>query len=92
VISEVRRMMSCHFTARRLQRYLDADPSVPLDPAEIRRLEEHLAGCAPCASAVADFSSMRRAMLVLSRLVGPDRTAVARLHHVVDQLLEEDRR
>ncbi len=92
MISGVRRMLSCHFTAKRLQRYLDADPSAPLDPAEIRRLEAHLAECARCASAVADFRSMRWAMLRLSRLVGPDPAAVARLHRVVDELLEEERR
>ncbi len=85
-------MLSCHFTAKRLQRYLDADPSAPLDPAEIRRLEAHLGECDRCASAVADFRSMRWAMLRLSRHVGPDPAAVARLHGVVDQLLEEERR
>jgi anti-sigma factor RsiW len=92
VISGVHRMLSCHFTAKRLQRYLDADPSAPLDPAEIGRLEAHLTECARCASAVADFRSMRWAMLRLSRLVGPDPAAVARLHRVVDELLEEGRR
>jgi anti-sigma factor RsiW len=92
VITDVRRMLSCHFTARRLQRYLDADPSAPLAPAEIRRLEEHLSECARCASAVADFRSMRWAMLRLSRLVGPEPAAVARLRRVVDELLEEERR
>ena len=92
MITGIRRMLSCHFTAKRLQRYLDADPSAPLDPAEIRRLEAHLAECARCASAVEDFRAMRWAALRLSRLVGPDPAAVARLHRVVDQLLEEDRR
>lgn len=85
-------MLSCHFTAKRLQRYLDADPAAPLEPAEIRRLEAHLAECDRCSSAAADFRSMRWAMLRLSRLVGPDPAAVQRLHRAVDQLLEEDRR
>jgi anti-sigma factor RsiW len=85
-------MLSCHFTAKRLQRYLDADPAAPLDPAEIRRLETHLAECDRCSSAASEFRSMRWAMLRLSRLVGPDPAAVQRLHLAVDELLEEDRR
>lgn len=92
MITAVGRMLSCHFTAKRLQRYLDADPSAPLEPAEVRRLEAHLAECDRCASAVADFRSMRWAMLRLSRLVGPEPAAVQRLHRAVDQLLDEDRR
>lgn len=75
-----------------LQRYLDADSSASLDPAEIRRLEAHLAECDRCAAAVEDFRSMRWAMLQLSRLVGPDPAAVAHLHRAVDQLLQEDHR
>lgn len=85
-------MLSCHFTARRLQRYLDVGPSAPLDPVEIDRLEAHVVECVRCASAVEDFRSMRGAMLRLSRFVAPDPAAVARLHPVVDELLLEDRR
>ena len=92
MISSLGRMLSCHFTAKRLQRYLDADPSAPLEPAEIQRLEAHLVECDRCAAAVADFRSMRWAMLRLSRLVGPDPAAVQRLHRAMDSLLEEDRR
>ncbi len=92
MITALGRMLSCHFTAKRLQRYLDADPAAPLEPAEARRLEAHLAECDRCSSAAADFRSMRWAMLRLSRLVGPDPAAVQRLHRAVDQLLEEDHR
>jgi anti-sigma factor RsiW len=91
VISNLRRMLSCHFTARRMQRYLDADPAAPLDPTEIRRLEGHLAECARCAAAVEDFRSLRWAMLRLSRLVDPDSRAVDRMHQVVDRLVEQGR-
>ena len=89
MISTVRMMLSCHFTARRIQRYLDADPAAPLDPAEIGRLEAHLAECARCSAAADDFRAMRWAMLRLSRLVGPDPRAVDRLHQVVDRLVEQ---
>ncbi len=87
MITALRRMVSCHFTAKRLQRYLDADPAAPLDPTEVRRLEAHLAECARCATAVEDFRALRWAMLRLSRLVGPDPEAVDRLHQVADRLV-----
>jgi anti-sigma factor RsiW len=89
VISTMRTMLSCHFTARRIQRYLDADPAAPLDPTEVRRLEGHLAECARCSAAVEDFRALRWAMLRLSRLVGPDPRAVDRMHQVVDRLVEQ---
>ena len=92
MITGIRRMLSCHFTAQRLQRYLDADPAAPLQPAEVRRLEAHLSECARCAAAVADFRAMRWAMLRLSRAVGPDPVLVHRMHRVVDRLLEDERR
>ncbi len=92
MITGLGELLACHFTARRLQRYLDADPAAPLTATEVRRLEAHLADCDRCSSAAADFRSMRWAMLRLSRLVGPDPAAVQRLHSTVDQLLEEDSR
>ena len=91
MISTVRMMLACSFTARRLQRYLDADPAAPLEPAEVRRLEAHLAECARCSAAADDFRAMRWAMLRLSRLVGPEPTAVERMHRVVDRLVEQGR-
>lgn len=91
MISDLRRMVACHLTAKRLQRYLDADPAAPLTPAEVRRLEAHLAECGRCATAAEDFRALRRAMLQLSRLVGPDPGAVDRLRQVVDRLVEQER-
>ena len=91
MIGAVRTLLSCHLTARRLQRYLDADPTAGLHPDEIRRLEAHLAECARCAAAVADYRALRWAMMRLSRVTGPDPAAVARLRRVVDQLVQQAR-
>ncbi len=90
MIADLRRIVACHFTAKRMQRYLDAE-AAPLKPAELRRLEAHLAECGRCATAVEDFRSLRWAMVRLSRLVGPDPGAVDRLHQVVDRLVEQGR-
>ncbi len=91
MIAGARRMLSCRFTAARLQRYLDADPSALLDPAEVRRLEAHLAECARCARAVEDFRSLRWAMWRMSARLRPDPAAVHRMHQVVDELVEDRR-
>ena len=44
MIKAVRTMLTCHWSARRIQRYLDADPAAQLDADEIRRLEAHQIG------------------------------------------------
>ena len=31
----VRQMLTCHWSAQRIQRYLDADPAAPLTPGEV---------------------------------------------------------
>ena len=40
MITSLRRMVTCHWSARRIGRYLDHDPSAPLTPAEVKRLED----------------------------------------------------
>jgi anti-sigma factor RsiW len=81
-------MLSCHFTARRLQRYLDADPAAPLTAAEIHRLEAHVAECVRCAGALEDFRLLRGALRGLALHVGPQPDAVDRMRQLVDDLVE----
>lgn len=88
MIRTARRMLSCHFTARRLQRYLDADPAAPLTEAEIHRLEAHLAECDRCAGAFADFRALRGALQTVGRHVGPQPQSVERMRRLVDDLVE----
>ena len=85
-------MLSCHFTARRLQRYLDADPAAPLTEAEIGRLEAHLAECERCAGAFADFRALRGALRGVAQRIGPQPDAVDRMRRLVDDLVEEQPR
>jgi hypothetical protein len=42
MIAAIRTMVRCHWSARRIQRFLDRDRSAPLSPSETRRLAEHL--------------------------------------------------
>ena len=89
MISGIRRMLTCHWSARRIQRYLDHDPSAVLAPGEVRRLEEHLAICEKCTQVAAEHQMLNRA---LARWSGqpPDPEPLARLHAALDRLVNED--
>lgn len=76
--------LSCHWAGRRLNRYLDADPSAPLSPKEVARLEAHLAVCARCGPAYADLRRVKTALGSWERT--PDPAAVSRLQALVDEL------
>ncbi len=85
----LRQMITCRWSARRIQRYLDADPSAPLSPSEVARLEEHLARCSRCAQTSEEHRVLHRA---LSRLPGAptaDPASVERLQAVLADLVEE---
>lgn len=84
------RLWTCHWARRRLQRYLDADPSAPLSAAEIRRLETHLATCERCAELTEDYRGLRRALAAWSQRRTPDPALVARMHATVQQLVAGD--
>lgn len=62
----MRQMLTCHWSARRIQRYLDADPAAPLSPGEISRLEAHLATCHKCTRVATEHRALHRALSVWS--------------------------
>lgn len=91
MIPSLRQMMTCHWSARRIQRYLDADPSAALTPGEVARLESHLAVCEKCTQVAEEHRVLHRA---LSRWPGrpiPDPEAVSRLRSFVEDLTTEER-
>ncbi len=55
-------MITCRWTAHRIQRYLDADPSAPLTRDEIVRLEAHLAICEKCTQVAAEHRALHGAL------------------------------
>ncbi len=89
-VSKISTLVTCHWTGRRIQRYLDADPAAPLDAAEIARLEAHVDECERCATASREFRMLRGA---LGRWATPaDEDAVQRLRGVVDTLTKGEQR
>ncbi len=82
----LRQMLRCHWSARRIQRYLDADPAAPLSPGEVTRLEEHLATCERCSEVVSQHRSLHRVLSRWSGVPHADPASVRRMRAVVDEL------
>lgn len=75
----LRQMMACHWSARRIQRYLDADPAAPLTPGQVARLEGHLATCERCTRVAAEHRALHRTLSLWSAAVAVDPASVHRI-------------
>ncbi|EHB56040.1 hypothetical protein MycrhDRAFT_3234 [Mycolicibacterium rhodesiae JS60] len=83
----LRMMVTCHWSARRIQRYLDSDPAALLDPSEIRRLEAHLAECDKCKAVAAEYRQIDSALSRWAARRMPDPQSIAHMHQVIDRLV-----
>ena len=90
MISSIRMMLTCHWSARRIQRYLDHGPSAALAPAEVRRLEAQLAICEKCTWVAAEHQALNRALSRWSGQQPPDPQSLARLHEAMDRLVNQE--
>lgn len=90
MIRAIRMMVTCHWSARRIQRYLDSDPAALLDDAEIRRLEAHLAECDKCRAAATEYRQIDSALSRWAARRMPDPDSVTHMHEVVDRLVRGD--
>jgi len=90
MISAMTTMLTCHWSARRIQRYLDADPAALLQPEEVHRLESHLATCEKCAAAAEEYRGLRRTLLRFSQRRVLDAALLVRVRLKAEQLLAED--
>lgn len=88
MIGTLQQMATCHWSARRVQRYLDADPAAPLTPGEVSRLEAHLDTCERCTELVRQHRALHRALSLLSGRRRVDPAAVTRMRRVVDDLAD----
>lgn len=89
MITSIRRMVTCHWSARRLGRYLDQDPAAPLTADEVRRLEAHLAVCERCARAAEEQRALSRALTRWSQRRLVDRDALSRMQDVLERIADE---
>ncbi|CAN5271202.1 hypothetical protein BH11ACT7_BH11ACT7_05300 [soil metagenome] len=90
MIRAIRMMVTCHWSARRIQRYLDADPAALLSPDEIKRLEAHLAQCDKCRTVAAEYRQIDSALSRWAARRMPDPHSVSHMHDVVDRLVRGD--
>ena len=90
MIGTLRQMLTCHWSARRIQRYLDADPAAPLTPGEIVRLEGHLATCEKCTRVLSEHRVLHRALSRWSGVSEVDPQSVARVRTFLSTLSDED--
>lgn len=88
MIGTLRQMVTCHWSARRIQRYLDSDPAAPLTPGEVIRLEAHLATCERCSEMVTEHRALHRALSLWSGRRAVDPAAVERLRCFIDDLTQ----
>ncbi len=90
MIRTMRMIVTCHWSARRIQRYLDSDPAALLDSSEIRRLEAHLAECDKCRAAATEYRQIDSALSRWASRRMPDPDSVTHMHEVVDRLVRGD--
>ena len=86
MITSLRRMVTCHWSARRIGRYLDNDPMAPVTPSEVKRLDDHLAACERCARVIKEHRALHRAFSRWSQQQLPDEAALVRLHATLDTI------
>ncbi len=92
MISATRTMLTCHWSARRIQRYLDADPAAPLPPEQVHRLESHLKTCEKCGATAEDYRRLRRALLLFAQRHALDPAVLirVRVRARAEQLLSQN--
>lgn len=81
-----RTMLGCRWTARRLQQYLDADPSALLDASEVSRLEAHLAACERCTAVLSEYRGLQKVFARWASQTQPDPDTLARLNALAHSL------
>ncbi|MDN5893005.1 MAG: zf-HC2 domain-containing protein [Nocardioides sp.] len=86
----LRQMLTCHWSARRIQRYLDADPAAPLTPGEVARLEGHLATCERCTRIVQEHRTLHRALSRWSGATSVDSRSVDRVREFLSTIDDQD--
>ena len=88
-MSIVPRLVACRWAARRLQRYLDRDPSGLLPDHDRRRLEAHLAMCDKCQGLAREYQHVAGLLSRLSASCEPDAETIHRIQRRLELALDE---
>lgn len=89
-VDDLRRLPECRRTRRRLQQFLDRDPSAPLTPAEEQEVQVHLEICEKCQGLAADFTTLHTSLERLGAGLAPGQEVIDRVHGFLDSLVEQE--
>ncbi|MBI1379000.1 MAG: zf-HC2 domain-containing protein [Frankiales bacterium] len=84
----IRQALECRRTRKRLQRFLDRDPSALLTTEEVREVEVHLQGCVRCQGLAEEYRSLHRSLGRLGDALTPDDDAVRRAQEALRRATE----
>jgi anti-sigma factor RsiW len=91
MIHALRTMIECRWSARRIQRYIDADPAAPLTADELQRLTAHLDVCERCTARERETRGVKASLARLSERRAPDPVRVARLRLQAQRISQGER-
>ncbi|MCW4355866.1 zf-HC2 domain-containing protein [Hoyosella sp. YIM 151337] len=83
-------MLTCRWSARRMQRYLDRDPAAMLTTAEARLLEVHLTDCARCRDKLESYQFLSCVLRSLAESTLPEEETLRRMHRTLSCLTRGD--
>lgn len=89
-VDELRLLPECRRTRRRLQRFLDRDPSAPLTAAEEREVQAHLEICEKCQNLAADFTALHASLGRLGAGLAPEQDVIDRVHGFLDSIVDQE--
>lgn len=84
----IRQALECRRTRKRLQRFLDRDPSALLTPDEAREVEQHLHGCERCQGLAEEYRALHRTLGRFGEALAPDDDAVRRAREALRRATE----
>ncbi|MDD2857173.1 MAG: zf-HC2 domain-containing protein [Candidatus Nanopelagicales bacterium] len=85
-----RQMIECRRTARRLQQFLDRDPSAPLSDGDRQRVQAHLDVCARCTGLAREYQELHASLRDYGQDAEPTPEAVDRVRQAVQRALAQE--
>ncbi|MDO8732661.1 MAG: zf-HC2 domain-containing protein [Actinomycetota bacterium] len=89
-MKSARQMIECRRTARRLQRFLDRDPSAPLSDMDRQRVQAHLAVCERCSGLAREFEDLHNSLRHYGQSSEPTPESVDRVKAAVERALAKE--
>jgi predicted anti-sigma-YlaC factor YlaD len=89
-MTSIRQLRECHRTAKKLQFFLDRDPSAPLSDEDRRRVQAHLAECEKCSTLSSEYQALHASLQQLGSSMTPEPQVVDRVKVALNRALEAE--